>query len=85
MTLTINNKKIKFKSGQTILEVATANGFAIPTLCYHSDLKVQANCRLCVVEIEGHDHLETACSTLALEGMKIITDSPVLEKRVVLI
>lgn len=76
MTLTINNKKIKFKSGQTILEVATANGFAIPTLCYHPDLKVQANCRLCVVEIEGHDHLETACSTLALEGMKIITDSP---------
>lgn len=76
MTLTINNKKVRFKSGQTILDVATANGFIVPTLCHHPDLKVQANCRMCVVEIEGHSCLKTACSTQAAEGMKILTDSP---------
>lgn len=76
MTLNLNNKKVQFKAGQTILDVASANGFVIPTLCHHPDLKVQANCRMCVVEIEGHNHLETACSTLAAEGMNILTESP---------
>jgi iron-only hydrogenase group A len=76
MTLSINHKKVQFKVGQTILDAALANGFIIPTLCHHPDLKVQANCRICVVEIESRNHLETACSTLAEEGMSILTDSP---------
>lgn len=80
MTLSLNHKKVQFKAGQTILDVATANGFVIPTLCHHPDLKVQANCRICVVEIEGHSHPETACSTLAEEGMNILTESPRISK-----
>lgn len=80
MFLSINHKKIRFNAGQTILDIATANGFEIPTLCHHPDLKVQANCRLCVVEIEGRNRLETACSTLAEEGMSILTESPRIDK-----
>jgi len=80
MTLSLNHKKVQFKAGQTILDVAAANGFIIPTLCHHPDLKVQANCRMCVVEIEGQNHLKTACSTLAEEGMNILTASPRVDK-----
>jgi len=80
MNLKIDNKKIKAEEGRTILDIAKANGFVIPSLCHHPDLKVQANCRICVVEIKNHESLSTACSTLAEEGMEIFTDSPRVKK-----
>ncbi|MBW1713410.1 MAG: (2Fe-2S)-binding protein, partial [Deltaproteobacteria bacterium] len=32
--LFLNGRKVTFSPGQTILEVAQANGVKIPTLCY---------------------------------------------------
>ena len=76
MKVIINNKKIIAAPGQTILDLVKANGFEVPTLCHHPDLKVQANCRICVVEIKGRKGLATACSTLAEDGMEILTETP---------
>ena len=80
MVIRLNNKKITVSSGQTILDVALANGLKLPTLCHHPDLTVQANCRICVVEIKGCKELKTACSTLVEEGMEILTASPRVKK-----
>ncbi len=78
--ITINNKKIKPQENQTILEAAMANGIEVPTLCYHSDLKVKADCRICVVMIKGRTLPVAACSTKVEDDMEIITESPELEK-----
>lgn len=80
MTLKINNKIVTAEIGQTILEVARASGIRLPSLCYHPDLEVKANCRVCVVEINGRAKLATACSTEVKEGMEILTDSPRVKK-----
>lgn len=80
MTVKINNKSVFAKPGQTILELARENGIVIPSLCYHPDLDVQANCRICVVEIKDRDSLVTACSTAVKEKMEIFTDSPKVKK-----
>lgn len=76
----INNKEIGAREGETILEAAKRNGIKIPALCYHPDLDVKANCRMCVVEIRGQKGLQTACSTPVQEGMEIKTESPDIEK-----
>jgi NADH dehydrogenase/NADH:ubiquinone oxidoreductase subunit G len=76
MNLKINNKKVKGRIGQTILEIARENGIKIPSLCHHPDLDAKASCRVCVVEIKGREKLVTSCSTLAEEGLEIFTDSP---------
>lgn len=76
MKLRIDTKLLSGQAGQTILEIARANGLEIPSLCYHPDLKVRATCRICVVEIKNQEKLVTACSTLASAGMEIFTDSP---------
>ena len=75
MKIIINNKKIEAKKGQTILEVAKENNIDIPALCFHSDLDIKSNCRLCVVEIKGRDGLHTACSTKIEPEMEIATES----------
>lgn len=75
ITITINGKKVETLEGKTILEIAKENRIDLPNLCWHSDLKVKAGCRLCLVEIKGRGGLDTACSTLAEDGMEIVTES----------
>jgi NADH-quinone oxidoreductase subunit G len=71
----INNQEVEFQQGQNIIEVARSIGVMVPYFCYHPGLSVVAQCRMCSVEIEKMPKLQTACSTLAAEGMKISTQS----------
>ncbi len=71
----INNQEIVCDQGTTIGHAAWANGIEIPGLCFHPDLSVKANCRVCVVEIKGCNKLATSCSTKAEDGMEISTES----------
>lgn len=80
INITIDGKKIKAKPGQTVLEVAQEHKIDIPFLCFHPDLDVKANCRICVVEIKGKNGQHTACSTKVEEGMEITTRSEKIER-----
>ncbi len=73
--ITIDNNKIEFKNGQTIIEVARSAGIDIPHFCWHPKLSVSGNCRVCLVEVEKMPKLVIACSTLAAEGMVVNTNS----------
>ena len=73
--ITIDGRVLDFESGQTILDVASANGVAIPTLCYLPEAGHRDVCRLCVVEVAGAGRLLPACSTPATEGMDVQTMS----------
>ena len=75
-TIQVNNKKIKAEKGETILSALNRNGIIIPTLCRMKDFTPTGACRMCVVEVEGHDRLVTACSQPVGEWMKIKTHSP---------
>ncbi len=74
--ITINNKELQVDKGTLILDAAKSIGISIPTLCYHPDQEIKANCRVCAVEVEGMKTLQTACSTVAADGMVIKTNSP---------
>ncbi len=69
--LAIDGRVLAFEPGQTILDVASANGIAIPTLCYLPEAGHRDVCRLCVVEVAGAGRLLPACSTPATEGMDV--------------
>lgn len=73
LTITINDHILKVEEGTTILTAAKQAHIKIPTLCYHPDLEVKANCRVCVVEVEGMKNLQAACLTKVQEGMVIET------------
>jgi NADH-quinone oxidoreductase subunit G len=73
--ITIDKKELEFKAGQTILQVAKANGIKIPHFCWHPGLSISGNCRICLVEIEKFPKLAIACSTQAMDGMVVHTKS----------
>ncbi len=71
----IDGKPIVFEDGKTMLQVARDNGLYIPTLCYHKRTGPASMCRVCVVEVEGMRGLQTSCSLMPTDGMKITTAS----------
>ena len=75
MKVRIDGEVIAATAGQTILEVARANGKYIPALCYMEGLSAVGACRLCVVEVEGQRKLFPACVTTIDEGMKVTVNS----------
>lgn len=80
-TLTIDGQEVTVERGQTVLQAAAQLGIDIPTFCYHPGLSRPANCRMCLVELEGRDPSRPppkpipACYTGAGDGMVVHTKS----------
>ena len=68
ITLTLNGREVQAQPGQTILDVARAEGVDIPTLCYDSRLEAYGACRMCLVEVEGARGPMAACGTKVNAG-----------------
>jgi len=74
INLMIDNKSIEVNDDVTILEAAKLLHIDIPTLCHHPLQEVKANCRICLVEIDG-GKLVTACSTKVKNNMNVRTNT----------
>ena len=79
-TLFINDVEVTVTPGTSILEACQANEAVVPYFCYHPELSVAANCRMCLVEVEGWPKPAASCSTPVSEGMKVRTQSESLDK-----
>ncbi|HQE22850.1 MAG TPA: NADH-dependent [FeFe] hydrogenase, group A6 [Syntrophomonadaceae bacterium] len=86
INLTIDGIQVTVPKGSTILQAAAQAGIRIPTLCWHPDQAVKANCRICVCEVEGNRLLQAACSTPVTEGMVVKSKTPkVIEARTMIL
>ena len=75
----INNTKCEFTDEKTVLEVIRKNGFDVPSFCARPDLTQFGACRMCVVEQEGRG-IQTSCTMLPKEGIKIFTNTERVRK-----
>ena len=80
ITLIIDGKACKGAQGDTIMEVARKNDVYIPALCYLEGLTPIGSCRMCVVEVEKNPKMLTACTTPALDGMVVHTQTEKLRE-----
>jgi len=78
--LFINDKEVTVPAGTSILEACRSHGVEVPYFCYHPELSVAANCRMCLVEVEGWPKPAASCCTPVAEGMKVVTETEGLEK-----
>lgn len=49
--ITIDGKLLNVENGKTVIEAAYQNGIEIPHFCWHPELSVSGNCRMCLVEV----------------------------------
>lgn len=76
--LELNGNCLDVGARLTILEAARGAGIEIPTLCHDPRLKPAGACRLCLVEVDTPEHPKPACATIAVEGMRVRTETPAL-------
>ena len=70
----INGQAIEARDDQTVMQVAREHGIFIPYFCWHPQLSVVGNCRMCLVEVEGRG-LDISCNMPVAKGMKVFTNS----------
>ena len=76
VNIEVDGKPVEGRRGQMVIEVTDNIGAYVPRFCYHEKLSVAANCRMCLVDIEGAPKPIPACAQPINEGMKIFTKSP---------
>ncbi len=80
MTLFINDVEVKVAPGTSILEACHQHGVNVPYFCYHPELSIAGNCRMCLVGIEGWSKPAASCCTPVAEGMKVYTETDAIKK-----
>jgi len=80
ISLVINNQKVLVPRGSSILEACKQVGLDIPRFCYHENLSVAGNCRMCLVEIEKSPKPVAACAMPVANNMVVYTDTPLVKK-----
>ena len=76
VNIEVDGKAVEGRKGQMVIEVTDNIGAYVPRFCYHEKLSIAANCRMCLVDIEGAPKPIPACAQPITEGMKIFTKSP---------
>ena len=71
----IDGNSINAKAGEMLITVTDREGISVPRFCYHKKLSIAANCRMCLVDVEGAPKPQPACSTPIADGMKIHTQN----------
>ena len=71
----IDGQPFEAHRDQTVIQVADAHGIYIPRLCWHPQLSIAGNCRLCVVQVEGRSWVEISCNMPVTEDLRVLTDT----------
>ena len=74
-TLTIDSQEVEVAAGATVLEAARLLGIEIPTLCFREGYRAETSCMVCVVRVNGSDHLVPSCATKAEDGMVVESET----------
>jgi NADH-quinone oxidoreductase subunit G len=75
VTVTIDGSQVRVRKGTNIIEAARLLGKEIPHYCYHPDLSIAGNCRMCQIQVKGVPRLSIGCNTSATEGMEVTTQA----------
>ncbi|HRQ81188.1 MAG TPA: formate dehydrogenase subunit alpha [Azospirillaceae bacterium] len=80
VTLEIDGRAVTVPEGTPVIRAAAEAGISIPKLCATDKLEPFGSCRLCLVEIEGRRGFPASCTTPAVEGMRVVTQTERLAK-----
>jgi NADH-quinone oxidoreductase subunit G len=79
----INGEPCTAFKGESVIQAARRAGVDIPHFCWHHDLSVPGNCRICMVEVEqenGDPWFDIGCNMPVTAGMRVLTESDKVKK-----
>src|SRR6202048_3927103 len=80
VTLTIDGQTVTVTEGTSIMRAAMEAGTQIPKLCATDMVDAFGSCRMCLIEIEGRAGTPASCTTPAVAGLVVHTQTDRLKK-----
>jgi bidirectional [NiFe] hydrogenase diaphorase subunit len=80
ITVHINDNPYEVEAGKTIMQTCDALGIEILRMCHLEGLSDTGACRLCLVEIEGSNKLQSSCTAQVAPNMIIHTNTERIKK-----
>ena len=77
------NVKNYWKNNAPLIDYCETLGITIPHYCYHKNLSISGNCRMCLIEVKNSPKPVVSCSLSAkscLNNSSIYTNSPLVKK-----
>ena len=78
------NSKNNWKHTVSLIEYCDTLGITIPHYCYHKNLSIAGNCRMCLIELKKSPKPVVSCSMNAKSSLaantEISTNSPLVKK-----
>ncbi|MCE3286098.1 MAG: dehydrogenase subunit, partial [Steroidobacteraceae bacterium] len=71
--VTIDQREVEARPGETVLQAARRHGIDIPHFCYHDKLSISGNCRICLVKVNNLPKLQPACNLGCAPNMVVET------------
>ncbi len=76
----IDNLEILIKPNLSILEACKYIGINIPKFCYHENLSIAGNCRMCLIELQKTPKPVASCAMPIVNNMVVFTTTPQIKK-----
>lgn len=77
----VNDLKVNnIVNNQNIIDYLENIGILIPHYCYHQNLSVSGNCRMCLIELKNSPKPLVSCAMTVTNKMELYTDSPLVKK-----
>jgi NADH-quinone oxidoreductase subunit G len=80
LKLTIDQREIEARPGETVLQAARRHGIDIPHFCYHDKLSIAGSCRICLVKVNNLPKLQPACNLAVTPNMVVETGVEQVQK-----
>lgn len=76
VSLTVDGVPVTVPAGTPVIQAAERAGVVVPHYCYHPGIPSRpAQCRMCLVEIEGQPKLQPSCVMAAQDDMVVHTQA----------
>lgn len=80
----INGTHVEFNKfsleSYSVLQHCEMANLDIPRFCYHNQLSIAGNCRMCIVELENSPKPVVSCATELVSEMSISTNSDLVKQ-----
>jgi len=73
VSVKINGREYTVPASWSVIQACHNNGIEVPHYCYHPDLSVAGNCRMCLVKVSGLPRPVIACATPVSDKLEIDT------------
>lgn len=75
VNIVIDNRELSLDKNLTIIQACNLVNIEIPSFCYHENLSIAGNCRMCLVEVNYTSKLQVSCAINLTSKLKVITNS----------